>query len=82
MSDQSSNTVTLPPGVTVSPGRESVQTGLNNQSVQGMIFTLTLVNGATTSVFIPYAIMHQVDVVSDLFAKRVAALNGVTNLST
>ena len=72
--------ITLRPGVTISPGRETVQTGSSNQPVQGMIFTLTLANGATTSVFVPYAIMTQTDVVSQMFAQRVAAINAVSGL--
>ena len=74
--------VNLPSGVTISPGRETVQNGPNGQQVQGMLFTLTLVNGAQTSVFVPYAIMHQTDVVSQLMAQRVAAINAVSDLSS
>ena len=79
MSDQG-NAIVLPPGVAVSPGRETVQSNATGQNVQGMLFTLTLANGAQTSVFVPYSIMTQTDVVSSMFAQRVAAINAVSNL--
>lgn len=81
MSDtSSSNVVTLPPGVTVSPGRETVQSGPTGAGIQGMLFTLTLPNSAQTSVFVPYALMNQPAVVSKMFSDRVAAIQCVTNL--
>jgi hypothetical protein len=76
MSD-SSGVVTAPPGVQVSPGRETVQVGPNGQNMQGMVFTLTLVNGAQTSVFIPYAVMSDTALVEKTFQDRVNAINGV-----
>jgi len=74
--------VTLPPGVTTSPGRETVQAGPTGAGIQGMLFTLTLPNSAQTSVFVPYAIMNQPAVVSEMFAKRVNDINGVTNIGS
>lgn len=84
MSDQNANAVSLPPGVTISPGRETVQIMANNQNSQGMIFTLTLQNagGAQTSVFVPYALMNNADAVSKLFADRVAAIENIANLGS
>ena len=76
----SNNVVNLPPGVTVEPGRETVQTGPTGQPVQGMLFTLVLPTGAQTSVFVPYALMGNTDIVGQMFAQRVAAINAVTNL--
>lgn len=76
----SNGAVTLPPGVTISPGRETVQTGPNGQAIQGMIFTLTLPNGAVTSVFVPYALMADTTAVSQMFAQRVAAIEGIAQL--
>lgn len=76
------NAVLLPAGVTISPGRETVQSGPTGAGIQGMLFTLTLANGAQTSVFVPYAIMGQTAVVSEMFAQRVAAINGVTNIGS
>jgi len=72
--------VTLPAGVSISPGRETVQTGPTGTNVQGMLFTLTLVNGASTSVFVPYTLMDQTDVVASMFAQRIAAINAVSSL--
>lgn len=77
-----SGSVVLPPGVAISPGRETTQIGLNNQNVQGMIFTLTLTNGAVTSVFVPYSLMAYTDQVSQLFADRVAAIQAISALGT
>ena len=81
MSMSSSNgAIVLPAGVAISPGRETVQTGPTGQAIQGMLFTLTLANGAQTSVFVPYSLMGQTDVVAQMFAERVAAINAVSNL--
>lgn len=76
----SSGMINLPAGVSISPGRETVQTGPTGQAIQGMLFTLTLANGAQTSVFVPYSLMGQTDVVAQMFAERVAAINAVSNL--
>jgi len=76
------NTVTLPAGVTISPGVESVQVGPTGQNVPGMKFNLTLANGSVTSVFVPYTLMRQPDVVSAMFAQRVADIQAVSNLGT
>jgi hypothetical protein len=76
----SSNAVTLPPGVTIAAGRETVQAGPNGQAIQGMIYTLTLANGASTSVFVPYALQQNLDYVRQLFAERIAGINAITSL--
>jgi hypothetical protein len=75
-------TVSLPPGVAISPGRETTQVGANNQNVSGMVFTLTLPNTAVTSVFVPYTLMAFPDQVSALFADRVAGIASITALGT
>ena len=80
MSMPGDNAVILPVGVSVSPGRETVQAGPNGQNVQGMLFTLTLPNSAQTSVFVPYAIMSNASLVSQMFADRVNAINAVASL--
>jgi len=77
---QSSGAIVLPPGVSVSPGRETVQQGPTGQAIQGMTFTLTLTNGAQTSVFVPYNIMSNTQLVAEMFAQRVAAINTVAGL--
>ena len=76
----SPDAVTLPAGVSVAPGRETVQAGPNGQNVQGMLFTLTLPNSAQTSVFVPYALMAYPQEVTRLFADRVAGIMAVTSL--
>jgi hypothetical protein len=83
VSDQSSSSVvTLPPGVVISPGRETVQSGPTGASIPGMLFTLTLPNNAQTSVFVPYSQMSDLAAVSALFATRVAAIQGVAALGS
>jgi hypothetical protein len=72
-----SNTVTAPPGVTVAPGRETVQQGPSGNTIQGMNFVLTLANGATTTVFVPYAVLSNIALVESMFQQRVDAINGV-----
>lgn len=74
--------ITLPPGVAISPGIETSQLGNNNQTVPGMKFNLTLPNGTVTSVFVPYALMPNTDLVSQLFANRVASIDAVSALGT
>lgn len=70
----------LPPGVTVTPGRETVMAGPSGQNVQGMLFNLTLPGGASTSVFVPYAIMNYPSQVAQLFADRVAGIQAILSL--
>ena len=76
----SSNAINLPPGVTISPGRETVQAGPAGQNIPGMVFTLTLMNGANTSVFVPYSIMSNTSVVAQMFAQRVADIEAVSKI--
>jgi len=76
----SSGGVVLPAGVSISPGRETVQTGPTGQAVQGMLFTLTLANGAQSSVFVPYSLMSNKAIVAEMIASRVADINGVIGL--
>ena len=76
-----SNAATLPAGVSISPGRETVATGPSGQNVQGMMFTLTIPGGAQTNVFVPYDVMQYPDQVTAIFAKRVAGIQSVINLN-
>lgn len=69
-----SNTVTLPPGVTVQPGRETSQVNGQGQVVQGMIFPITLPSGTTTTVFVPYTMIADTAYVQALFEQRVNAI--------
>lgn len=77
-----SGDITLPPGVAISPGRETSQIGPNNQTVPGMVFNLTLTSGAQTSVFVPYTLFAYPDQVAALFAGRVAGIQAITALGT
>lgn len=69
-----SNTVTLPPGVTVQAGRETSQVNGQGQVVQGMIFPITLPSGTTTTVFVPYTMIADTAYVQALFEQRVNAI--------
>jgi hypothetical protein len=70
--------VVLPPGVTVQPGRETSQTNQQGQVVQGMLFPITLPNGTTTTVFVPYSLLSNTPAVQQLFEQRVTALLAIT----
>jgi len=77
-SNSSSATINLPPGVTVGPGRETSQTSPQGQIVQGMVFPITLANGSTTTVFVPYSQITDVATVQQLIGARVAAIMAIT----
>ena len=64
-------TVTLPAGTTVGPGRETSQTNSGGQVVQGMVFPITTPKGSTTSVFVPYSIIHDTTAVEASIKARV-----------
>lgn len=78
--DPTESVVTLPPGVTVSPGRETTKLGQNGTTVQGMDYTLTLPNRAVTTVFVPYSDMGDIQMVHQMFQDRVDQINAVTSL--
>lgn len=82
MSDNSlpAGVIQLPPGVTIAARRETTQQGVNGSVQQGMVYTLQLGTGATTSVFIPYALLGNTAAVSQYFAQRIAQLNAVETL--
>lgn len=69
--------VHLPAGVTVGPGRETTQTNTQGQVVQGMIFPITLPSGTMTSVFIPYTVLNNVSTVQQVFDQRIGAIMAV-----
>lgn len=68
------NQIVLPAGVTVQPGRETSQTNQQGQVVQGMLFPITLPNGSTTTVFVPYSQLGNTAQVQQLFEARITAL--------
>lgn len=71
------NTVTLPPGVSIGAGRETSQTNNQGQVVQGMVFPITLPDGTQTTVFVPYATLHNPEMVQALFTTRINALMSI-----
>ncbi|HVC52329.1 MAG TPA: hypothetical protein VND87_09940 [Stellaceae bacterium] len=73
-----STKVILPPGVTVGAGRETSQTNAQGQVVQGMVFPITLPSGSTTSVFVPYAAIHDATYVQQLIGQRVEAIMAIS----
>lgn len=71
--------INLPPGVKVGAGRETSQVNDQGVVVQGMVFPITLPNGTTTSVFVPYTQLHNVDQVQDLIETRVKAILAISS---
>lgn len=70
-------TLTLPPGWTIGPGRETGQTQANNQVLQGLSYSLTSPSGTTTSVFIPYSMINNLAQVQGLVDQRTSAINAI-----
>ena len=70
--------ISLPSGVTVQAGRETSQTNATGQVVQGMVFTIDLGGGSTSSVFVPYSEIHNTSAVEQLINSRVAAIRAIT----
>lgn len=70
--------VDLPSGVKIGAGRETSQTNGAGQVVQGMSFPITLPNGSTTSVFIPYADIHNTAQAKAIIDQRVSAILAIT----
>jgi hypothetical protein len=76
--ESASSPVTLPAGVAIGPGRETSQTNPQGQVVQGMVFPITLPNGSTTTVFIPYSQITNTQWVQEQFAQRVGSILAIT----
>lgn len=75
---QPTTTITLPPGVTVGPGRETSQTNPQGQVVQGMLFPITLPNQTTTTVFVPYTQLQDLAYVQALFNTRIRSILAIS----
>ena len=74
----SSGSVMLPPGVTVSGGRETTSVNAQGIVVQGMNFTINLPGGAMTTVFIPYSDLGNTAQVQAMIMQRVQSILAVT----
>jgi hypothetical protein len=74
------NAVSLPPGVTIVGSRETSQPSSNGQILQGLMFTLQLPSGVTTTVFIPYRILPNTAAVAAAFQERVSAIQAIEQL--
>lgn len=66
--------LTLPPGVTLGPFRETSQTNAQGQVVQGVLFPVSFPNGSQTTVFIPYSLINSQQQVQALFDERINGL--------
>lgn len=69
--------LTLPPGWTIGPGRETGQTQPSGQIVQGVVYGLTSPSGTTTSVFVPYSMISNIAQVQGLFDARTSAIAAI-----
>lgn len=74
--------ITLPAGVSVQGARESSQPDFSGTIVSGMVFTLRLPGGTTTSLFVPYDEMASPSVVEQAIANRVAQVQAIANAPT
>lgn len=70
-------TITLPPGVTIRPGRETSQTNDQGQVQQGTLYPIVLANGTTSSVFVPNSALSNPAIVQALFENKVNGLNAI-----
>lgn len=68
----------LPAGVSIQAGRETSQSNSQGTVVQGMVFTIRLPSGTTTSVFVPYSHLHDLAAVQRLIDERVGSLMAIT----
>jgi hypothetical protein len=71
-------TITLPPGVSVLPGRQTSQTNGSGQVQQGTAFTVNLPDGTTTNVFVPDSMLSNLPAVEALITNKVTALMAIT----
>lgn len=70
--------VTLPPGWSAGPPRETSTTNQGGQIVQGVQVPLTSVSGASTTVFVSYAQLQQGPAaVQPVFDARIAGLSAL-----
>lgn len=78
----SSSDTTLPPGWSVSQGRETVQAGPSGNTIRGSNFILTGPNQSTTTVFVPEALYNSPSVVAQMFQQRIAGLTSILNIGS
>jgi hypothetical protein len=69
--------VTIPPGVTVQPGRQTTQTSGFGTVVQGTQYPIVLANGTTSSVFVPDTALSDPAQVEAIFATKIAQLSAI-----
>lgn len=76
-SSSAGGTLTLPPGWTIGPGRETGQTNPSGQVIQGIVYGLTSPSGTTSSVFVPYSMIQNINQVQGLFDARTSAIAAI-----
>ncbi|MGD0020469.1 MAG: hypothetical protein ABSD62_14600 [Candidatus Limnocylindrales bacterium] len=74
---ETSPKVTLPEGWSIPTYRETSQANSAGQVVQGIAYTLQSPGGQTSSLFIPYSVLHQTAAVEAAFLQRIAALTAI-----
>lgn len=73
--------ITLPPGTSIVSSIETSQASPNGTIEAGMRFTLRIPSGATTSVFIPYALLGSTAAVAAALTERVQQIQAIEALS-
>jgi len=74
--------VKLPPGVSVQVQRETSAASPSGAIEQGMAFTIELPSGTTTTLFVPYRGLGNLDAIREQVIKRVTELQAIEALST
>jgi hypothetical protein len=83
MSMQSSNnTITLPPGWSISPPKETSRQAVGGGVQQGVLFTLTNISGGNTSVFVPYQLLPNTTAVQALILSRIQQIEAITGATS
>lgn len=71
------NAIQLPEGASVVAVRETSQQGVNGQIQQGQQVTVRTPKGATTSLFIPYAILGNTAAVEMAIDNRISQVDSL-----
>lgn len=74
----SAQKINLPSGVKLSSGYETSELTSAGKVEQGMNYTITLPDGSTSSIFIPYSTIHNLAQVQSLIDTRVNALRAIS----
>lgn len=73
--------VPVPAGWEVQPGRETSEI-VNGATMQGLQFNLVMpAHNITSSVFVPYSVMGNIQAVAAMFAARINSITAIQGLS-